>query len=131
MADNGAQGELEHAAGRGGAFFFSPVGARPVFAPERFTDEQRLFYKTARDFVLQEVLPHAEKLEHKDHELWRSLLGRAGELGLLMVDIAEEYGGAGGDKVTSSLPPPPAAADGPGARTFAAPHRTGTLAIAA
>lgn len=121
--------ELEQAASTGGAFLFTGVGAHPVFCPERLSDEQRLYYKTARDFAVNEVLPHAEKLEHKDHELWRQLLRKAGELGLLMVDIEERHGGLGADKVTSCLLTEAAGVYGSWAVTFGAHTGIGTLPI--
>jgi alkylation response protein AidB-like acyl-CoA dehydrogenase len=129
MSDGAMRIDHEAVAGRGGAFLFTPVGARPVFAPEQFTDEQRLYFKTARDFVNNEVLPLAERLEHKDHELWRELLRKAGELGLLMVDVGEEYGGLGADKVTSCLVSEAAAAYGSWVVTFGAHVGIGTLPI--
>ena len=94
--------EIE-APSRGGSFLFEPVGARPFMTPEKFTDEQRQFHKTGDEFLKAEILPRAEKLEEKDNALLRELLGKAGELGLLGVDIAEEFGGLAQDKVTSML----------------------------
>src|SRR5712692_9269952 len=88
---------------RGGSFLFEPVGARRFMTPEKFTDEQRQFFKTGDDFLRKEVLPRADKLEEKDNALLRELLGKAGELGLLAVDVAEEFGGLALDKVTSML----------------------------
>jgi alkylation response protein AidB-like acyl-CoA dehydrogenase len=50
----------------------------------------------ARAFFTKEVVPHAERLErqgHPDREHYR----RAGELGLLGLSVAEQFGGGGGD----------------------------------
>jgi alkylation response protein AidB-like acyl-CoA dehydrogenase len=97
---------MDRAAGRGAAFLFARVGAREVGAPERFTGEQRAFFRTGRDFAVREVLPHAEALEHKSGDYagtLRGLIARAGELGLLSVDIPEAFGGLGLDKTTSFL----------------------------
>ncbi len=44
-----------------------------------------------------------ERLEQKDWTLARSLVARCAELGLLGVDVAEEYGGVHLDKVTSVI----------------------------
>src|SRR5262249_13559245 len=88
---------------RGGSFLFEPVGARRFMTPEKLSDEQRQFFKTGEEFLRAEVLPRAEKIEEKDNALLRELLGKAGELGLLGVDVAEEYGGLALDKVTSML----------------------------
>ncbi len=90
-------------ASRGGSFLFQPVGARAFMTPEKLNDQQRQFYKSGDEFLRTEVLPRAEALEQKDNALLRELLGKAGELGLLGVDIAEEFGGLAQDKVTSML----------------------------
>lgn len=119
---------LEEAA-RGGAFLFAPVNARPVFSPEQFSDEQRLYYRTARDFAVNEVLSVAERLEHKEHDLWPDILRKAGELGLLMVDIGEEYGGLGLDKVTSCLVSEASTVYGSWSVTIGAHVGIGTLPI--
>ena len=88
---------------RGGSFLFQPVGARPFMTPEKLSAEQRQFFKTGDEFLRAEVLPRAATLEQKDNALLRELLGKAGDLGLLGVDIAEEFGGLAQDKVTSML----------------------------
>ena len=88
---------------RGGSFLFQPVGARPFVTPEKFTAEQREFWRTGDEFLRGEVLPKADQIEQKDNALLRALIGKAGELGLLGVDIAEEHGGLSLDKVTSML----------------------------
>lgn len=124
-----ANGNLAEASARGGAFLLVPVNARKVFSPENFSDEQRMYFRTARDFGVNEVLPLAEKLEHKDHQLWREILGKAGELGLLMVDIAEEYGGLGLDKVTSCLVAEASGIYGSWSVTFGGHVGIGTLPI--
>lgn len=51
---------------------------------------------TVRQFLAKEVVPHYEKWEEAaliDREVWRS----AGEIGLLGLLVAEEYGGSGVD----------------------------------
>src|SRR6185369_3631980 len=59
--------------------------------------------RTAEDFVRGEVLPRLDAIEAKEEGLMPALLKRAGELGLLMVDIPERYGGLGLHKTTSLL----------------------------
>lgn len=87
----------------GVGFLFEPAGSRPVFAPEHFTEDHRLFLRTAQDFMDKAVLPLNERIEAMEPGLMRSLLRQAGDLGLLAVDIPEQYGGLGLDKTTSAL----------------------------
>lgn len=87
----------------GGEFLINEIHYEDVFTPEDFTEEHRMFYQTARDFVLKEVLPNIDRLEHKDQDLVLSLLRKAGELGLLGTDVPEEYGGLGLDKVSTTV----------------------------
>ncbi len=88
---------------KGGAFVVEDRTANDIFTPEDFTEEHLQIAKTAEDFVTNEVVPHAAHLETKDYEMMRSLLRKAGELGLLSMDIPEEYGGLELDKVSSVL----------------------------
>lgn len=55
-----------------------------------------LYRSSVRRFVETEIAPHEDKWrkqQHVDRELWN----KAGELGLLLADVPEQYGGAGGD----------------------------------
>src|SRR5882762_2634052 len=99
MADGGAEPRVAV----GGSWLVEPVGATPQFTGADFTDDDRLYAKTAEDFVRNEVLTRLEEIESKQEGLMPSLLKRAGELGLLMVDIPEKYGGLGLRKSTSML----------------------------
>jgi len=88
---------------KGGSFLIEQRQPQDVFTPEDFSSEHRQVAKTATDFVNNEVMPAAAEIEAKNFALTRSLLAKAGELGLLSVDIPEEYGGMAMDKVTSAL----------------------------
>ncbi len=91
------------AAPPGAHWLVAPVGTDPQFTGAAFTDEDLLYAKTAADFVREEVEPRIEEIEAKQEGLMPALLRRAGELGLLMVDIPERYGGLGLRKTTSML----------------------------
>ncbi|GAB3427864.1 acyl-CoA dehydrogenase family protein [Massilia solisilvae] len=59
------------------------------------TAELEGFRDAVRRFVAHEIAPHQErwrKQQHVDRELWN----KAGDMGLLLADIPEEYGGSGG-----------------------------------
>ena len=86
---------------RGGAWLIEDTAADSVFTPERLTDEHRLIGQTADEFINNEVLPALERLEQKDWALARTLVHRAGELGLLGTDVPEALGGVELDKASS------------------------------
>ena len=88
---------------KGGEFLLASPSKEDVFIPEEFTEEQRMFAKTAEDFVKKEVAPKSDEIEAKNDELHIKLFKQAGELGLLMADIPEKYGGLGLDKISSML----------------------------
>lgn len=113
----------------GGAFLLQEVGTHRIVSPETFTDEQRLYLKTALQFSREQVLTHSERIESKDNALLKDLLRRAGELGLLMIDIPEAYGGLGLDKTTSLLLAEAMSQQGSWSVTFGAHTGIGTLPI--
>ncbi|QOR66110.1 acyl-CoA dehydrogenase family protein [Cytobacillus suaedae] len=88
---------------KGGAFLIEDIEAERIFTPEDFTEEHKLMGKTTEEFVVNEVLPVIEDIEEHDFEKSVALLKQAGELGLLAVDVPEEYGGLGLDKISSSV----------------------------
>jgi alkylation response protein AidB-like acyl-CoA dehydrogenase len=75
------------------------------------------------------VVPRLPALLKLDYELSRELLRKAGELGLLGVELPEEYGGLGLDKVSGSLVAEKLGRDGSFATTFAVQTGIGTLPI--
>ncbi|HOQ46574.1 MAG TPA: acyl-CoA dehydrogenase family protein [Bryobacteraceae bacterium] len=93
------------AAGRakGGGFLIEETRPEDVFTPEDFTGDHRQIAKTATEFTLNEVMPAMKEIEEKNLAVTKGLLRRAGELGLLAVDIPEQYGGLEMDKVSSAV----------------------------
>ncbi len=87
----------------GAGFLMEPAGSRRVFTPEGFSDDQRMFYEAAREFMEREVLPQNERIEAMEPGVMPELLRKAGAQGLLSVEIPEAYGGLGLDKVTAAL----------------------------
>jgi alkylation response protein AidB-like acyl-CoA dehydrogenase len=88
---------------KGCSFLINEVGFEQIQTPEKFTEEQILFAKTASDFMEKEVFPHVEELEHKDFDKLVEIMKKAADVGLLMADIPEEYGGLQVDKSTSMI----------------------------
>jgi alkylation response protein AidB-like acyl-CoA dehydrogenase len=87
----------------GGSFLLEERRPEEVFTPEDFTEQHQLIGQTAEEFAVNEILPNAEKIEHKDFSISRALVKKAGELGLSAVEIPEAYGGLDMDKVTAAV----------------------------
>jgi alkylation response protein AidB-like acyl-CoA dehydrogenase len=92
-----------HPAVTGASFLLNPTDPASIFTPEDFSEEQQQIAATAAEFATNEVLPAAAEIEAKNFAVTRSLLTKAGELGLMAVDIPEAYGGLAMDKVTSAI----------------------------
>jgi alkylation response protein AidB-like acyl-CoA dehydrogenase len=88
---------------KGGAFLIESISPQQIFTPEELTEEQRLIARAATEFIVGEVEPQIDDIEAKKERLLPSLIKKAGELGFLSGDIAEEYGGQGLDKVSVLL----------------------------
>ena len=87
----------------GGGFLLQEAASKEIFTAERFSEEQKAFYKTAVDFVEKQVVPRHKDIEHKVEGVMPELLRKAGELGFHMIDIPEAFGGLGLDKTTTCL----------------------------
>ena len=87
----------------GGSFLLEERRPEEVFTPEDFTEQHQLIGQTAEEFAVNEIIPNADKIEHKDFSVTRDLLKKAGELGLSSVEIPEAYGGLDMDKVTAAV----------------------------
>jgi alkylation response protein AidB-like acyl-CoA dehydrogenase len=90
-------------AARGGAWLLDDTEPGSVFTPETLTDEHRLMAQMTDEFVDKELIPQLEELEKKNWQLARDLVKRCGELGLLGVNVPEEFGGVNLDKVSSLI----------------------------
>ena len=87
----------------GGSFLLEERQTADVFTPEDFSEQQRMIGQTTEEFAVNEILPQAEKIEHKDFAVSRDLLKKAGDLGLSGVEVPEAYGGLEMDKVTAAI----------------------------
>lgn len=113
----------------GGSFLIERHPAGSIQVPESLDAELRMVGRTARQFVEREILPQFEELEGLDYELSRQKLLKAGELGLLGIDVPEEYGGLELSKTASLLVAEKLAASGSFNVTFNAHTCIGTLPI--
>ena len=88
---------------RGGAFLLEPVDRRAPFILEDFSPDELRFAEVAESFVDKEVLPRLAAIEQQEPGLMPQLLKRAGELGLLMLEVPAEYGGLEAGKAAALL----------------------------
>jgi alkylation response protein AidB-like acyl-CoA dehydrogenase len=86
---------------KGGAWLIEETNPAAVMTPEQLTEEHKLIGQTAAEFVDQEVLPNAERLEKKDWALCRELVKKCGALGLFGTNLPEAYGGVDLDKIAT------------------------------
>ena len=88
---------------KGGEFIVKEAQYDDVFIPEEFDEEQKMIAQTCKDFLEAEVFPNLDKIDKQEDNIMRSLLEKAGELGLLGISIPENYDGFGQSFVTSQL----------------------------
>jgi alkylation response protein AidB-like acyl-CoA dehydrogenase len=67
-----------------------------------FTAEHDMLRDAAHKFFAREVAPHHRAWE-KEGTAPRSVWKKAGEAGLLCVNLSEQYGGAGADRIASAI----------------------------
>src|SRR6516164_2983055 len=88
---------------RGGSFLTEESAPEDVFTPEDLSEEQVMIRDMTEQFVEHEVLPQVEKIEHKDWKVTINLLKRCADLGLLGIEVPEQYGGENLDKVSAMI----------------------------
>ena len=80
---------------KGGEFIVKDTDAKEVFIREEFGEEQNMMVAACQEFIAREVKPNLMRFEEKDYALVESLMRKAGELGLLGVNVPEKYEGLG------------------------------------
>ena len=113
----------------GGSFLIEDIGPEDVFTLEDLSAEQKQIAEMTATFAEEKVLTQVAEIEAKDFDVSRRLMREAGELGLLGVDVPEEYGGLELDKVTSALIADKIAVMGSFSVTFSAHAGIGTLPL--
>ncbi len=90
---------------QGTAFLTTPVSesADKIFTLEQRDEEQRWIEESSATFVAREVMPNVDAIDRQEPGLLSSLVKKAGEQGLLMIDVPEAYGGAELGLLTSAL----------------------------
>ncbi|MEI9968872.1 MAG: acyl-CoA dehydrogenase family protein [Terracidiphilus sp.] len=90
-------------AATGGSFLIESRTPDEVFTPEDLSEEHRQIAATAERFAREEILPRIAAIERKEPGAMAAALRKAAEMGFTAVDVPEEYGGLGMDKVSSTL----------------------------
>ncbi|MGK2905389.1 MAG: acyl-CoA dehydrogenase family protein [Desulfuromonadales bacterium] len=114
---------------KGCEYLVAETPCEAVFTPEDFSDEQRAIAETTTQFVENEIFPHIEEIEEQNFDLVVAGMKKCGELGLLMIDAPEEYGGLELDKATSMLVGEKIAPAGSFSVAYAAHTGIGTLPL--
>ena len=86
---------------KGGEFLLTKSDFTTIFTPEDYTEEQKMFRSSMRDFLNKEVEPIKEKFDTKEGtKIAPILLEKMGELGFHGIGVPEEYGGLNCDMKT-------------------------------
>ncbi len=87
----------------GGSFLLEARAPVEVFTPEDLNEEQRQIAATAAQFASDEILPATRAIEAKEPDAVRGLIRKLAALGFTSVEIPEQHGGMGMDKITAAL----------------------------
>ena len=87
----------------GGQFLLEPISNAEVYSREDFSEEHNDIYNMVMEFDRDKILAQKVDIESYNPKLSQSLIKEMGELGLLGIDIHEQYGGIDLDKVTSVI----------------------------
>ncbi len=88
---------------KGGEFLISETAASSIFIREQMNEEQNMIAQTCNDFLAQEIWPILDRIDAQEEGLNVKLLDKAAELGLLGLNVPEEFGGFEKDFVTGML----------------------------
>lgn len=86
----------------GASFILSQVGEENVFIPEECDESIQALGQTTRDFFNNDVWTKDAEIEKQVEGVSAGLLKKAGEIGLLMAEVPENYGGLGLSKVAAT-----------------------------
>src|SRR5215471_18842826 len=98
-----SKGAAAVVAARGGSFLIEDRRPEEIFTPEDLSEEQRLIGRTCEEWIRRDVIPRLAEVHALRYAVIRQLLRKGGELGLLGIEIPEEYGGLGLDKASTAV----------------------------
>tara|TARA_B100001250_G_scaffold329779_1_gene294525 strand:+ start:770 stop:2566 length:1797 start_codon:yes stop_codon:yes gene_type:complete len=79
----------------GGSFLIKETNFNDIFITEDFDETAKAMLYATREFVEKEIYPNIREFENHNYQLVEEIMKKAGELGLLGLNIPEEYGGFG------------------------------------
>ena len=121
--------EIMTKTGQGGAFLLKEMDPQDVLTPEDFNDEIKMIKQTTDEYVDKEIQPVLERLEKLEPGLNQTLLRKAGELGLIAVEIPEKYGGSDLSKLAATVVSERVSGSGGFSTTIGSHMTIGTLPI--
>ncbi len=121
--------EIMTKTGQGGAFLLKEMDPQDVLTPEDFNDEIKMIKQTTDEYVDNEIQPMLERLEKLEPGLNQTLLRKAGELGLIAVEIPEKYGGSDLSKLAATVVSERVSGSGGFSTTIGSHMTIGTLPI--
>ena len=87
----------------GGEFILKDIPSNEVFTAEDFSEEQKMIRDTVIEFIDREIWPHKMRFEENDYDFTVESMKKIGELGLLGINVDQDYGGLGMDFVSTML----------------------------
>ncbi len=114
---------------QGGAFLLEEMAPADVVTPEDFNDEIKLIARTSDEFAANELIPIIDRLEKQEPGLSEMLLRKAGELGLLSLEIEEAHGGSNLPKLAATVVAERITASGGFGTSYGSHVTIGTLPI--
>ncbi len=88
---------------KGGEFLTTPFGVDEIFTREKWSDDQKEFFDAIQSFAKEAVKPRSDDVEKLNEQLSRDFMMQMGEMGMLGLDVPEQYGGMGMDKTAAAL----------------------------
>jgi alkylation response protein AidB-like acyl-CoA dehydrogenase len=113
----------------GGSFLIEDLTPEDIFTVEDLSPEQKQIADVAAKFAEEKISPQVHEIEAKNWDVSRKLMRDLGDLGLLGIDVPEQYGGLDMDKITSTLVSQNLSASGSFSVTFSAHVTIGTLPL--
>ncbi|MDA8441110.1 MAG: acyl-CoA dehydrogenase family protein, partial [Peptococcaceae bacterium] len=114
---------------KGGGFLVSEVTPEQIFVPEELSEDHIQLKRMARNFCEKEIGPKIDQLEKQEPGLMREFMRQAGELGLLALEVPEEFEGMELDKYSTVVVGEEVPRGGSFAVSYAAHTGIGTLPI--